>query len=285
MEDRSVATDPLVKGKKDMCKKFLITGIVAAVAAVAVATTGAWSYIKTGYHTASQTVKESVPIEWEISRARQMIDDLEPEIKKNLEVVTREEIGVERLAEEIKEKEGLLAKSRTNIMRLKDDLQSGSVRFVYAGRDYSKDQVKEDLANRFKQFKVYEQTTSKLNQVLVAREKNLDAARRKLDEMLAAKRGLEVEIENLQARLTMVDVAKTSNPVALDDSSLSETRKLLDDIRTRIDVAERVVASEGILEGAIPLDEETSPDLLTEIADYFGDDRAEVETLLSSHEL
>ena len=46
-------------------------------------------------------------------------------------------------------------------------------------------------------------------------EKNLDAARRKLDEMLTAKRELEVEVEDLQARMTLVEVAQTSNPVSL----------------------------------------------------------------------
>ncbi len=138
------------------------------------------------------------------------------------------------------------------------------------------------MANRFKQFQVHEQTTDKLSQVLAAREKNLDAARRKLDGMLSAKRELEVEIENLQARLTMVEVAQTSSPVSLDDSQLSNTRKLLDEIRTRIDVQETLVASEGALDGAIQLDDPTSPDLLNEIADYFGEGRAEIESLVSS---
>ncbi len=56
---------------------------------------------------------------------------------------------------------------------------------------------------------------------------------------------------------------------------------MLDDIRGRIDVAEKLAASEGALEGSIPLEETTSPDLLNEIADYFGEGRAEVESLVS----
>lgn len=265
-----------------MLKKIVLVGVLGGLGAIAAAGTGAWSYVRTGVHTASENVRDNVPIEWEIKRARQMIGDLKPEIARNLQVVAREEVAVKRLAEEIGAKETLLAKSRGEIMRLKGDLQSGSVHYVYAGRTYSEDQVREDLSNRFKQFQVHEQTTNKLSQILSAREKNLDAARRKLDSMLAAKRELEVEIENLQARLTMVEVAQTSHPVALDDSQLSNTRKLLDDIRTRIDVAERLVASEGALDGAIQLEESTSPDLLEEIADYFGEGRTEVESLVSA---
>ncbi len=268
-----------------MCKRFLTWGLLGTVGLLGLVGTGAWSYVKTGYQTASDTVRDSVPIEWEIKRARQMIEDLKPEISKNLQVVAREEVAVERLAEEVARKEALLAKSRDDILRLKGDLESGSVRFVYAGRTYSKDQVQEDLANRFKQFKVHEATTHKLNQILTARQKNLEAARRKLDEMLAAKRELEVQVENLQARLTMVQVAQTSNPVTLDDSQLSQTRQLLDEIRTRIDVAERTVASEGALDGMIPLDEPTAPELLDEITNYFGEGRAEVEALVRSQDL
>ena len=268
-----------------MCKKFVFMGIAGLLGAVLVAGTGTWSYVRTGVHQASESVRNNVPIEWEIKRARQMIEDLKPEIHKNLQVVVQEEAAVARLGDEIGVKEQQLAKSRDSIMRLKGDLESGSIRFVYAGRSYSQDQVREDLSNRFKQFQVHEQTTQKLTQVLNAREKNLDAARRKLDGMLNAKRELEVEIENLQARLTMVEVAKTTNPVSIDDSHLSNTRQLLDDIRNRIDVAERMAASEGALEGSIQLDEPTSPELLDEIADYFGEGRAEIETLVSNQSL
>ena len=264
-----------------MLKKILILSAIGVGSTIALASTGAWSYMRCGIRTASDTVRDSVPIDWEIKRARQMIADLKPEIAKNLQVVAREEVGVQRLATEIKAKETQLAKSRSDIMRLKGDLESGSVKFVYAGRNYSQVQVKEDLSNRFKQFQVHEETTSKLNQVLSAREKNLEAARRKLDGMLAAKRELEVEVENLQARVTMVEVAQTTSPVSIDDSHLSSTRQLLDDIRTRIDVAERMVASEGALEGTIPLDEPASENLLEEIADYFGEGRAEIESLVS----
>lgn len=265
-----------------MFKKIAMFGVLGAVGLAALVGTGTWSYVRTGVHTASESVRDNVPIEWEIKRARQMIQDLKPEIAKNLQVVAREEVAVKNLAEEIDAKEELLAKGRNDIMRLKGDLESGSVHFVYAGRSYSEDQVREDLSNRFKQFQIHEQTTEKLQQVLTAREKNLDAARRKLDGMLAAKRELEIEIENIQARLTMVQVAQTSSPVALDDGQLSSTRQLLDEIRTRIDVAERMVASEGVLEGAIPLDEPSSSDLLNDITNYFGEGRAEVEALVST---
>lgn len=268
-----------------MFKKLAMVGVLGALGAGAVVGTGAWSYVKTGVHSAHQSMRDNVPIEWEIKRARDMITELKPEIQRNAEIVAREEVAVKRLNEEIGNKETVLAKGRSDIMRLKGDLesasQSGSVHFTYAGRKYSEEQVREDLSNRFKQFQVHEQTTDKLKQVLSARERNLDASRRKLEGMLAAKRELEVEIENIQARLTLVEVAQTNSPIALDDSRLSSTRQLLDDIATRIDVAERMIASEGALQGTIELNETTSPELIDEISDYFGAGRADVESLIT----
>ncbi len=128
-----------------MLKKAILIGLVGVGSAAAVATTGAWSYVRTGVSTASESVRGSVPIEWEIKRARQMIADLKPEIAKNLQVVAREEVGVKNLAHQISDKEAQLAKGRDDIMRLKSDLESGSVRFVYAGRSYSGDQVRRGL--------------------------------------------------------------------------------------------------------------------------------------------
>jgi chromosome segregation ATPase len=285
LDSRGEQTETFWFGEKEMIKKVILGSMLAGVAAVGLAATGAWSYVRTGVNVAGQSVRDSVPIEWEIKRARQMIEDLRPEIARNMQVVAKEEVSVQRLTEEIAAKQSQLAKGREDILRLKDDLKSGATRFVYAGRNYTEQQVRDDLSNRFKQFQVHEQTAGKLNQILTARERNLDAARQKLDEMLSAKRELEVEIENLQARMTMVQVAQTSNPISLDDSHLSGTRRLLDEIRSRIDVAERLAASDGVMSGSIQLDEVSTEDVVQEIADYFGEGRAEVETLISAKSL
>lgn len=272
-----------------MCKKFIGLGVLGAVAAVGLLSTGAMSYVRTGYNTASAAVKESVPIDWEIKRARDMIKSLKPEIDKSRALVAREEVKVARLAKEVQAKEEMLVQSQKDILRLKGDLEgTTSTRFVYAGRTYTAQQVRDDLESRFDQFKVAEETTHKLAQVLLAREKNLDAARRKLDGMQSAKRQLEVEIENLQARLTMVEVAQTNNPVDLDDSHLSQTRDLLDQLAIRIEMQETMHSTEGGLVGNIQLDDPKSPELLNEIANYFDgtSSKSEIEgnskVLLSS---
>lgn len=261
---------------------MILGTVIAGGAGALVLGTPLAYYARTAYSSVRDTVKESVPIEIEIKRARQMINELKPEIASNLRVIAQQEVEVARLTSEVDAKHTQLSAAKDKILRLKNDLNGDAEKLVYAGRHYTSAEVKQDLNHRFEQFKTQEATTDKLEKILSARRRNLDAARAKLNEMLAAKKQLEIEVEDLQARYTMVEVAQTGSKFHLDDSNLSQTRQVLEEIRTRIDVAEKLVASEGALEGTIPLDEEAPADLTDQISDYFGEGRDEVESLVSS---
>jgi len=269
-------------GRKTMLKKVLLgSAIVVGSGALLFGTSGV-SYLKTGYHSLRDTIKEQIPLDVEISRARDMIRDLKPEIASNLKVIAREEVEVARLQREVESKLASLAKSKLAILKLKDDVQSG-VKFVsYGGKSFDMDQVKKDLASRFKNYQTQEATTDKLEKILTAREKNLEGARRKLDEMLAAKRQLEVEVENLQARLTMVEVAKTSNHFCLDDSRVGTVRQAVADIGTRIDVEERMMDSTDTMVGIPVADDEAPSDLADQISVYFNRGQAEVTVVVEN---
>mgnify|MGYP003337082744 FL=1 len=233
--------------------------------------TGSYSYLRMAAHSLRDSVKDQIPIEVEIKRAREMISDLKPEIANNLKQIAREEVEVSKLQREVSVKQTALSKSKEAILKLKDDLQSGNRTVTYRGKQYTMEQVRQDLADRFKHHQAIEANSDKLAKILDARERNLVAARRKLDEMLAAKRELEVQIENLQARLTMVEVAQAGNKFNVSDNALGHVRQALDEISTRIDVAEKMANS---LEdaGALPVESEfPTSDLIDEITNYFQD--------------
>ena len=90
-----------------------------------------------------------------------------------------------------------------------------------------------------------------------------------MEAMLSAKRQLEVEVENLQARLGALRVAQTSSQLNLDDSQLARTRELLDEIATRIDVEEETMSVDVEYFGEIDLDEPSEESLLDDISSYF----------------
>lgn len=253
-----------------MLKRTIIAGSVAIAILGLVFGREGFSHAKTSLGWVRQSVRESVPVDFEISRARQMIKDLDPEIHRNMHLIAKEEVDVKHLRDQLTDAERQLAKNKSDIERLTRDLKSGDGHFVYCGTSYSAKQVENDLARRFDQYKVKEATLTKLGQVVAARDRGLDAAREKLKAMQASKSQLEVDVANLDARLEMVKVAQSTSEFNFDDSRLSRTRQLVKDIGCRIDVAEKLVHAETTYPGQIDLDEQESDGNLTEqITAYF----------------
>lgn len=252
-----------------MVKKGILVGVgVLVLLGLLFGREGA-SYVKTAVGRVQSGVRDAVPVEFEIGRARQMIKDLDPEIHKNMHLIAREEVDVKNLSEQLATAEAQIGKNRSDIEKLTADLKRGDSTFVYAGKSYSQEQVENDLARRFEQYKVKEATLGKLRQVLAARERGLTAGREKLKAMQAAKGQLEVDVANLEARLEMVKVAQSTSEFNFDDSRLSRTKDLVKDIGARIDVAEKLVNAETTYPGEINLDEEPATDILDQVTKYF----------------
>lgn len=233
----------------------------------------AMSYTKTSLGWVQQSVREAVPVEFEINRARQMIKDLDPKIHDNMHLIATEEVEVKGLRDQLAQGEKQLAKNKADIEKLTDDLQRGDSTFVYCGKNYTARQVELDLTRRFEHYKVKEATLNKLRQILVARENGLAAGREKLKAMQAAKNQLEVDVENLQARLEMVKVAQSTSEFNFDDSHLSRTKELVKAIGTRIDVAEKLVNAETTYPGQIDLEEAPASDITEQITNYFQESK------------
>jgi chromosome segregation ATPase len=269
-------------GGNTMLKKILIGSALVAGTGALIGGTSAYSYIKTGYHSVRDSIKEQIPIDLEIKRVRDMIQDLKPEIAENLRVIAREEVEVAKLQREVATKSVNLDKSKDAILKLKDDLQSGVKYVSYGGKSYDMDQVKKDLNERFKHFQTQEATVNKLEKMLDARERNLEAARRKLDTMLAAKRQHEVAVESLQARWTIQQVAEATSQYSIHDTKLNSVRDTLDEISTRLDVAEKMVDQGEVLTGIPVLEEDAPADLVDQITSYFGNDSIDVTAVVKS---
>ena len=253
-----------------MVKKGLLIGAGVLVLLGLLFGRDGFSHLKTSVGWVRQSVHDSVPVEFEISRAKQMIKDLDPEIHRNMRVLAKEEVEVKHLREQLERAESQLTKNRSDIERLTADIKRGDSNYVYCSKSYSAKQVENDLARRFEQYKVKEATLEKLTAVLAARERGLVAGLEKLKAMQAAKGQLEVDVANLEARLEMVKVAQTTSEFNFDDSRLARTKDLMKDISTRIDVAEKLVSADTSSVGQINLDEEeTSGDIADQVTAYF----------------
>jgi phage shock protein A len=211
-----------------------------------------------------------VPIEFEIERARRMVKNLVPDIRKNMHVIAQEEVEVERLDKQIVQTGATMEKDRAEIMRLKSDLAVVQPVYHYGGREYTVKQVKTDLSNRFERYKTHDATLGSLRELQSARRKSLDAARQKLEGMLAARRQLEVDVEHLEAQFKMVEVAQTTSEFNIDDSQLGRVKDLIADVRARLNVAERLAHAQCDLDSEISLGGPQSENIVDQVTEYFN---------------
>jgi len=268
-----------------MLKKSLFVGAGLLVLAGLFFGRDACSYLGTSINQARESFKDSVPVQFELERARQMVKGLEPEIRRNEHEIAKEDVQVERLEAQVQSKETNLAQARKEILQLKGDLMSGGSSYVYAGESYTEAQVKADLKSRFEAYKTDEATTANLRKILNVRKSGLTAARQKLTEMRNAREQLKLEIANLESRQKMVEVAQTASDYNFDDSKLARTKELISEIGVRIKVAEKMVDVKPSSADRIPVGEEAKTDdadITGQVADYFGKGEVKAEEYVAS---
>ncbi len=265
-----------------MIRKSLIVAAGIVLAAVVLFGRNTLGYLRTSWGYVHDSVHNSVPVGFEIDHARQMIQDIGPEVRSNMHVIAKEEVEVQRLEEQIGNLESKLAKDKEQLLRLKTDLAANKNVYEYGGRNYTPAEVKTDMANRFDRFKTSEATLNSLKQVHDARLKGLAAAREKLEGMLAQKRQLQVTVENLEARNQMVAAAKATSNFQFDDSQLGRAKELVQNIDTRLKVDERVATAESEPEGEIPLEKATPGNIVDQVSDYFGEKKPDAKAVAST---
>lgn len=230
------------------------------------------SYVKSSAKGVRTVVKDSVPIEFELRRARDMIEEIIPEMHANIRLIAQEEVEVAALKGEIAKGGESLKDEENKIKTLRVALEQPRVEYSFAGRNYARTEVKEDLAARFERYKESELVLASRVKLLDSREKSLTAAMQMLEKTRTNKRILEDRIEALASQYRTLQAAATGTKFQVDSSKLAQTQKLITDIQKRLDVAERVLAHESKFVQSIPVNEVDTvaeTDLVAQVDDYF----------------
>ena len=251
-------------------KKWVLGVAILLVVSLGVFGGDLWSYMRTGTAWVTQSVKSQIPVEFELQRARQLVEELIPDIQANMHVIATEEVEVQHLQTEIAGSEKRMAVQKRQMLALRGDLDGGGATFCYGRRQYTRDQLKIDLVRRLDTYRQAETTLRSKRQLLEARQRSLAAAERKLEEMHDARRRLEVELENMSARMKMVQAAEATSKLALDGSKLSQAKRSMMALKKRLDVAQKMIEREGYLTEGVPVDEAPARDISAEIDTYFG---------------
>lgn len=261
------------EGEAIMLKKTIIGTSVLAILGGLVFGRDTWSYFTTSVSSVREAIKREVPLEFEVQRAREMVSQVDGEIRKCLHVIAEEEVNVDDLRRELDLQLVSHQAQKEQILTQRRDLEQKQETYTYGGHIYTVAEVQQDLSDRFARYQTVEDTVKSRREVLTAREKALAAARRKLDSMLDSKEQLLGQIESLDARLKTLQAAQVASAViAVDDSQIARTRQLISQLNKQIEVRQKLVDGAGNTSGLIPIEvaSKPSPNVTAQIDKYFG---------------
>ena len=223
------------------------------------------SYVTSSARSMRTAVTENVPVEFQLRRARDLVDDILPEMHACVRIIAEQEVEIAALGKDIAQSHKNLDEERTRIAKLRDALGTSQSSFTFNGFTWTRDQVKEDLAHRFDSLKESEVVLAGKQRLLENRQRSLAAAMQTLDRTRAQKSLLESQIASLEGQNQLVKAASVGSNVNIDNSKLAQSERLIAEIKKQLDVSERVLAHETRFVQPIPVDAISEKDLLNEI--------------------
>lgn len=229
------------------------------------------SYLSTGTEQVRSSVRDNVPLDFELARARDMLKQVVPELQSNIRLIAQEEVEIERLQADITASEQAIADERSRISKVRSLLNTEQAAFTIAGSRYDRADLTEELGRRFDRFQEAEQVLEGKRRLLDTRQKSLQNATHLLEKTRHQKLVLEDKIAGLEGQFRLVQAASRTSEFRVDDSKIAQTEKLINDIKQRLDVAERVLAHESRFVQKIPIESaiEDHRDVLAEVDAYF----------------
>jgi DNA repair exonuclease SbcCD ATPase subunit len=253
-----------------LIKKAVVGTALGAGALYLAFGTSAPSYVKTAFHNFRHTVKNQVPVQFDIDRAREEIKGLEPAIKDGIAEVAWARNEIKGLEREISTTRANLEAERTAMKTIRTSLDTGDYRLAGPVR-YTEDEVKADLAHRLDSYKNSKRTLEDREATLKAKMKTLAAAESHLKQMAEAKKALSVKIEGIEARLRMIETTRADRDFHFDDSALARAKESVSDLEKRLDVLTLQAEMEGkYSDTGVPIGIEPGRDVVKELDAEFG---------------
>lgn len=237
-----------------------------------------FSYAKSAMYQARQHAKDAVPVQFELERARQMIDEIVPEMRASIELIATEEVAIEDLEHSIEKSHRQLASQKQRVDRLRELLSTDAVRFTLGDQTYPRSELVAELSRSFDRYRDAELATQSQQRLLATRKQNLRAAEQVLEKMRTQKVELTDRVAALEGQYRLVQAAGAGSQFALDQSKVAQAEKLIRHIKQRLDVAERVLAHETRFVEPMPLDAPVDDQqLLQEIEAHFNPQMRDVQ--------
>jgi hypothetical protein len=228
------------------------------------------SYVSSSARSVQGSIKDSVPIDFQLRRARDLLDDVIPEMHANVRLVAQQEVEIDALRADIGESAKALNDQTAQIQKLRDALASNNTSFEFNRVTYTRDQVKDDLASRLETVKEADVVLAGKQRLLDNRQRALAAAMQALERTRSQKSLLESQIAALDGQYRLLQATSVGTSIQVDNSKLAQTERLLTEIKKKLDTAERVLAYEGKFAQPISVETQTEQQVMAQAEEYLS---------------
>jgi DNA repair exonuclease SbcCD ATPase subunit len=234
---------------------LIVAGFV--ISSVGVGT--AWSYLRTAHGALGQSLRDAVPIEFDLKRLQQMTDDLIPEIRTNQKVAAQLDVEIEYLGQEVQALRQSQTQAREQMRKLRQSLDTASASFTFGGKKFTKDEIEHDLAQRLERFDDGEKQLTVKERILAMRRQTLAAATGRIRQFQQQQELLSQKVESLKAELKLAELADASGSFQFDNSKLAQAKEAEAEVEKRIRVLEKLVEGDRQVSGEIPVEADSRP--------------------------
>ena len=223
------------------------------------------SYVRSSARSMRVAVKDNIPVEFELRRARDLLDGVGPELHQNVRLVAEQEVEIGALKSDIELASHSLQDEKTRVAKLRDCLNTHEASFSFGDLNYNREQIAQELSRQFTHYREAEMSLSTKRQLLDSRQRSLAAAMEAMEAAKAQKATLETQIEGLEAQYHLVQAASAGSDFQIDHGRLAQAQKVVGDIRKQLEVAEHVLAHEAKFTQSVPINIVDEKDLLSQV--------------------
>ena len=232
----------------------------------------AGSYARTIGNSVRETVRGSIPVEFEIRRAEKLIREIEPELRECCKDVATAQVELEELERDVVRLEKAVALQENKLKKgagLLADAETTSYRLGEVS--VPRYRVEGDLTRTFELFKNNTAMLKSKRALIERQTMAVSASLAKLDSVRNRKAEMEHSIAALKVQKKQLDaLAATSLRYSLDDSTLSQAEDVLRDVKKRLDVAQKMIEDDIFFTESSEISTEPTRDIVREINVHFG---------------
>jgi len=228
------------------------------------------SYVTSSARSIQSAVKDTVPVEFQLRRARDLVNDIIPEMHANIRLIAQQEVEIDALKKDIDESKINLRDETAQIQKLRDGLASDKTSLTFGQVTYTRDQVKEDLARRLENVREAELVLTSKQRLLDNQGRALAAASQALERTRSQKSLLESQIAALDGQNRLLQASAVGSTIQVDNSKLAQSERLIAEVKKQLDVSERVLARESRFTQPIAVDAISEGDVMKQAEEFLA---------------